>query len=102
MSPTLNNSSKSNLVQLIDENSIMPLFPSIVSISVEKRFIFLIIDKFHPIDFSNLKSSRFFDQSELFFLFNKGPLHPFFLSNSIKPFLSEIVACSCNLRFNGY
>ena len=89
ISTTLNISSKFFLVQSIDENSIKPSFLSDVSISIENRFTFLTIDNFHPIDSSNLNFLVFSIQFKLFFVFNNGPLQPFFLSNSIKPFLND-------------
>ena len=94
MSPTSNNSSKFFFVQSIEESSIIPCCPSIVSISAENLFIFFIMDNFQPIDSSKIKSFKFLVHSELFSFLNKGPLHPFFLSKSTNPCLRDKVACS--------
>ena len=101
MSPILNSFLNSFRVQSISLKLIVPLSSFCVLMTVSNLSILVTTANSHPKDFSKFKSLRSFFQFLYFFIFDRGPLHPFLLSNSCKPFLSDCVAIFCNSKSKG-
>ena len=101
MSPFLNNSSNSFFVQEIFLYFIIPFILFSVSISKLNFLTFFTIASFQSSDFSILNFFKSLFQSLLYFLFVTGPLHPFLLSYSSRPFRNDSVAIDCSSRLIG-